>query len=140
MIVNRADREDTTRVDLPCRCPGQSHTLDSAQVVKLFGYGDRSDIRWAGEQGGQGAFFQLMLLRGVVSWTLTLEDGKARPVTAYEIALLDEGTVNALVEALDPAFAEEPIPKASSARSRAGSRAKRSRTRTTRTTDSSTTS
>ena len=122
MISNRADPSQTKRVELPCRCPGTPHASDSAQVVALFGYADRGVIRQAGRLGGVESFYQMMLLRGVISWTLTLPDGSARPVDEEEIGLLDEGTVIALVRGLDDAFAEEPVPKASSGRSRSGTR------------------
>lgn len=140
MIVNRADRADTRRVQLTCRCPGETHQGgDSAHVVKLLGYGDRGDIRQAGRAGGVEAFYQLNILRGVVSWTLTLADGTERPITPEEVRLLDEATVIELTQALDPAWAEDPVPKASGGRSRAGSRAKRSSTPATRTPPPSTT-
>jgi hypothetical protein len=138
-IVNRAERADTIRVELPCRCPGQPHGSDSAQVVTLFGYGDRGDIRQAGRESGPEAFRQVMLARGVFSWTLTLPDGKPRPITLEEVRLLDEGTVDHLVLALDDAWEESPIPKGFGAPSRAGTRAKGGRTRKTTTPEPSTT-
>lgn len=122
-VSNRADREVTKRVDLPCRCPGIPHSGDSAQVVTLLGYGDRGKCRQTARLSGIEAFYQHLLLVGVVSWTFTLADGRARPVNAEEIALLDEGTVMALVEGLDEALRDEPVPKAPRRRSPRGTRA-----------------
>lgn len=115
MAGNYVDPGATRPADLgPCRCPVEPkpHERDSANVVPLFGYGDRGAIRQAGRLGGPEAFKATMLLRGVKSWTLVLPNGSARPVDAAQIALLDEATVDALVEALDEAFAEDPLPNA----------------------------
>lgn len=127
-ISNRADRSAVRRVDFPCRCPGDPppHPGDSAQIATLLGYGDRGTIRQASRLGGIEAGFQMLILLGVRSWTLTLPDGKERPITAEEVALLDEGTVDFLVGELGDALDEKPIPKASGGRSPSGRRAKRS--------------
>lgn len=125
-VTNRADRTAVRRVDFPCRCPGEPHPGDSAQLVTLLGYGDRGSIRQATRLAGIEAGFQMLILLGVSSWTLTLPDGKERPVTAEEIALLDEGTVDFLVRELGPALDEKPIPKVSGGPSPNGRRARRS--------------
>jgi hypothetical protein len=141
VITNRADREDTVRVDLPCRCPvPEPHAADSAQVVKLLSYGDRADIWQVGRSEGAERGTLALLLKGIVSWTLTLPDGKARPITKEELELLDQGTAEALAEALFPAWAKEPVPKGSGGRSPAGSPAKRSSTPRRKTPPPSTTS
>ena len=129
-LTNRADRTSVRRVDFPCRCPGTPHPGDSAQLVTLFGYGDRSTIWRASELGGINSGFKMAVLLGVVSWTLTLPDGKERPITAEEVDLLDEGTVDYFNEELAGAWRKEPLPKASGERSPSGKPAKPSRIRT----------
>jgi hypothetical protein len=126
VITNYVDPDETRSIDLgECRCPGTPHGRDSAQVVGLFSYGDRAVIWQAGRLGGVEAGIQMSILKGVRSWTLALPDGKPRPITAEQIARLDEGTVNALTKsgALNDAFRLDPLPKGPGARSLNGSRA-----------------
>lgn len=141
MIGNYIDPDATHPVDLgECRCPGDApHGHDDAVVVNLFGYGERGVIRQAGRMGGPEAFKLMAILKGVRSWSLTLPDGKPRPIDAQQLERLDEGTIDKLIAALDPAFEEDPLPKAPGAGSRNGSRVNGSSTRTTRTRGRSTT-
>ena len=140
MIENRVDPEATRTADLgPCRCPGQPHTGDSAVVVQLFSYAERGVIRQAARLGGIEAGELMAIARGTRSWNLCLADGSPRQLSTEEINLLDIGTVKALLRELDPAFAEDPLPKARSARSLNGSPASATSTQTIPAPTSSTT-
>lgn len=140
MIENRVDPDATRPADLgPCRCPGQPHTGDSAVVVRLFSYAERGVIRQAARLGGMEAGELMAIARGTRSWSLVLADGSPRPLTTEEINLLDVGTVKALLRELDPAFDEDPLPKARSARSLNGSPASATSTQMTPAPISSTT-
>lgn len=135
---NYVDPDATRPVDLgPCRCPVEPrpHERDSADVVVLFGEGQRGKIRQAGRLGGAEALKQMAVLLGVKRWSLVLPDGSVRPINAEQVERLDEGTVELLLRqgALDDAFAEDPFPKLLGAPSPNGSSASASRTPTTRT-------
>jgi hypothetical protein len=119
-VSNYVDPEATRPepVDLgPCGCPlePKPHARDSAVVRARFGYGDRGIIRQAGRQGGPEAFHIQTIVRGVVSWTLLLPDGKPRPIDVLQANRLDEPTVDKLIDALDEAFAQDPLPNESGA-------------------------
>lgn len=121
MTSNYVDPDATRPAELgPCRCPGTPHSVDTADVVRLFGYGERGRIRQAGRMGGTEAFKIAAIALGVKRWNLVLPDGSARPIDPVQIALLDEGTVDALVRELDDAFADDPLPNASGAPSADG--------------------
>lgn len=133
---NYVDPDFTRPVDLgPCRCPVEPrpHDRDSADIVALFGEGQRGKIRQAGRLGGAEAFKQMAILLGVKRWSLVLPDGSARPIDAQQVERLDEGTVELLLRkgALDDAFEDDPLPKLLGAPSRNGSSESASRTRTT---------
>ena len=115
MTTNYVDPAATRPVNWPCRCPVEPrpHPADTADVVVLFGYGERAAIRQAGRQGGPEAFKVEMLVRGIRRWNLVLPDGSARPLDRVQLEMLDEGTVDRLVELLDGAFAEDPLPNES---------------------------
>lgn len=134
---NYVDPDFTRPVDLgPCRCPVEPrpHDRDSADVVALFGEGQRGKIRQAGRLGGAEAFKQMAILLGVKRWSLVLPNGSARPIDAEQIERLDEGTVELLLRkgALDEAFDEDELPKLLGARLPSGSSASASQARTTR--------
>lgn len=136
---NWVDPDATKPVDLgPCRCPGRPHTGDSATVVRLFSYAERGLIRQAGRLGGGEAFNLSSIARGTKAWTLVLPDGSPRPITTQEVNRLDERTVNILIEALDDAFAEDPLPNESGAPSPSGSQESATSTQTSPTPTSST--
>lgn len=135
--TNYVDPDATRPVDLgPCRCPVEPrpHERDSADVVVLFGEGQRGRIRQAGRLGGVEAFKQMAILLGVRRWSLVLPNGSARPIDAEQIERLDEGTVELLLRkgALDEAFEEDPLPKLLGAPSRNGSSESASRPPRTR--------
>lgn len=111
---NYVDPEATRPVELgPCRCPGSPHTVDTADIVVRFGYGERGRIRQVTRVSGVEAGYQVAILLGVKRWNLVLPDGSARDVDAEQIARLDETTVNRLLddELLGAAFEDEPLPK-----------------------------
>lgn len=121
-MSNRADPADVKLVELgPCRCPGLTHANDSAQVVRRLGYGARGAFREAVRRSGLEAGHLVVILHGVKSWTLTMPDGTPRPITPTEVALLDDATVEGLIDGLDEAFDEDPLPNASGALSPDGS-------------------
>lgn len=139
-MINYVDPDATRTLDLgPCRCPVEPkpHVNDSADVIVRFPYGARARID---EASGMQANLVAILL-GVKRWTLVMPDGSARPIDTTQVYLLDEPTVLALCsdEGLGAAMKDEPVPKASGGRSRAGSRAKRSSTPKTPTPPPSTT-
>lgn len=110
-MTNYADPDATRPADLgPCRCPGGGHGSDSADLVVRFGYGELGRIRQAGRIGGPEAFKAMAVLLGVRRWNLVLPDRSPRPVDAVQVAMLDERTIETIVEQLDGAFAEDPLP------------------------------
>lgn len=124
----------------PCRCPGTPHSEDTADIVVLFGYGERGQIRQATRRAGLEAGYQLAILLGVKRWNLVLPDGSAREVDAEQVARLDEATVDRLLsdELLGVAFEESELPLASAAPSPDGSQGSGTQTPTTPTTSPST--
>lgn len=107
-----------------CGCSGDHHTRDSAVIVERLGYGAKGAIREAARRQGLEAGHIVLLLRGVRSWNLVLEDGSPRPLDITEVSLLDEATVQWLVDELDEAWVDDlPLPNAPSAPSPDGSSA-----------------
>ena len=144
-----ADLDASDEVDLgPCQCPGTPHERDSATYRTQWGDAERKSIFYAGAQIRVGANGELvtggtydpelanneLLLRGLVSWTLTGRKGAAVPITRSTVTALDEKTRLTLLTALqkaDALFRSGALPNASGARSRGSSRASASRIRTT---------
>ena len=114
-----------------CGCGGGHHERDSAVLVVRLGYGAKGAIRETARRAGIEAANLTALLRGVRSWNLVLEDGSPRPLDATEVALLDDTTVDWLLDELDGAWAEDPLPNASGDSSPDGSQANGTRTPTT---------
>lgn len=108
--------------DLPsCRCPGTPHQRDSATVVVRLGYGAKGAVREATRRGGIEAGHLVLILRAVRSWNLVVPDGSARPLDGQQVELLDDQTVQWLLEELDQAWEDDALPNASSAPSPDGS-------------------
>lgn len=138
-----ADPRRTATLALPggCQCPGSPHEAD--EWVYRTELGD-SEIKQAGaraatnEPGDLGInvilMQDLLLEVATVRWNLVDEAG-AVPVTRTALGLLDAATRDAMLVALDEATARTvaPVPNASGARSRNGSRASASRPRTAKT-------
>jgi hypothetical protein len=147
---NHVDEAATRTFDLgPCRCPvdPKPHVNDSAELVSRFGIDAKGRIRHAGRQFGVEAGFQVAILLGVKSWTLVRPDGSARPITAEEVARLDEATVTGidalgvagLMQGLGPLMEpDDPLPNPSGAPSSAGRSESASPTQTTPTPATST--
>ncbi len=135
-----ADPRRTATLVLPggCQCPGSPHADDEWTYRTELG---DSEIKQAGaraatnEPGDLGINVILMqdLLLEVASvrWNLVDEAG-AVPLDAKHLRLLDAGTRDAMLTALDEATSRtlSPPPNRSAARSRNGSRASGSQTRT----------
>lgn len=120
-MSNYHDQEATRQVEIgPCRCPvdPKPHPTDTADVRVRFGWGERQAIE---EAGSPSAVNLAGLLAGVKRWNLVLPDGSARNVDRLQLILLDDFTVNRLVEELRPAMEDEPLPNSSSAPSPDGS-------------------
>lgn len=111
----------------------------------MLGFGERGIFRNAGWQRSGGQFFSnedakaALIQLGTVRWTLTLPGGAARPINEASVALLDEGTVNKLWVALEPAIRDAPLPNESGAPSQGGTQESASSTPTTPVQSSSTT-
>jgi hypothetical protein len=82
----------------PCRCPGKPHDTDYATIVQRLGYGDIGMTRQVMQRKGIEAYYQALILVAVKAWTLVLPNGKPRPIDPEQVALLDEWTVNRLIE------------------------------------------
>jgi hypothetical protein len=120
----RADPEtdERFRAGAACGCAPGHHDRDSAVVLNQLGYGIKGAVREATRRQGLEAGQLVLVLRGVRSWNLVLDDGTPRPLDATEVQLLDDATVQWLLDALDPAWeANPPLPNAPSAPSPAGS-------------------
>ena len=146
--TNYVDEKATRTQDLgPCRCPVEPrpHVNDSAEVVTRLSFAEKGRVRQAGRIAGQEAAMQVAILIAVRSWTLVLPDGSARPITAEEIARLDEltvsgyehpvtgdvvqeGLLHAIDRLLDP---EDPLPNGSGAPSPDGPQESATPTQTT---------
>jgi len=105
----------------PCNCPGTPHQRDSATLLTRLGYAIKGAAREATRRQGDAAGQIVLLARAVVAWNLVLPDGSPRPVDVTEIGLLDDVTVQWLVDELDEAWSEDPLPNAPSAPSPDGS-------------------
>jgi hypothetical protein len=141
-VSNYVDPEATRPVELgPCRCPGTPHTIDMADVVAKFSYAQLGLIYQAGRSGGIEYSYQVAILLGVKRWNLTLPDGSAREIDSVQVGRLDKTDVDRFMadDILGPAFKADPLPKASSGRSRSGSPASTTSTPTTTTPSPSTT-
>lgn len=147
-MTNYVDPDATRPVTIgPCRCPGTPHATDTADIVRLFGYGERARIRQAARLGGVEQSYLMAILLGVKRWNLVLPDASARPIDDVQVARLDETTVLRLLgvnagegedQLLGEAFAEEELPLASAAPSPSGSQESGTPTPTTQTPPSST--
>lgn len=147
-MTNYVDPAATRPVTIgPCRCPGTPHETDTADIVRLFGYGERARIRQAGRLGGIEQSYLMAILLGVKRWNLVMPDGSAREIDSEQVARLDETTVLRLLglnagdggdQMLGDAFAEDELPLASAAPSPSGSQESGTPTPTTQTPPSST--
>ncbi len=116
------DTEERFREGPACGCEPGHHDRDSAVVLTQFGYGIKGAIREATRRQGIEAGQLVTILRGVRSWSLVLDDGTPRPLDATEVQLLDDATVQWLLDSLDPAWEDDPpLPNGSSAPSPSGS-------------------
>lgn len=105
-----------------CGCEPGHHDRDSAVVLTQIGYGIKGAVREATRRQGVEAGQLVLILRGVRSWNLVLDDGTPRPLDVTEVSLLDETTVQWLLDSLDSAWVDDPpLPNGSSAPSPAGS-------------------
>lgn len=143
-MSNYADPAATHEVDLgPCRCPvadPKPHVRDVAVAQNRLGYGDLAKIRQATRIGGPEAGYMQSILVGYVSWNLVLPDGSPRPLDATQVSRLDKQAIHGakrvlgtgktkrteiiamgLLEGLDDAFEEDPLPNAPGGPSPAGS-------------------
>lgn len=125
------ERPDLVGKVPPCQCEGQPHTRDSATILRKIGYGIKGSVREATRRGGVESGHLILILHAVQSWNLVLEDGEKRPLDVQEVGLLDDLTVQWLLDDLDPAWEDEPLPNASSAPSPDGSRGSAGPTQTT---------
>jgi hypothetical protein len=126
----------------PCQCPGTPHEEDVVIYRTALGAGEEDAAGAAGWAATNGKYFDWeaarskLLATGVLRWNLLGPSGELMPVTPTAMALLDSVTRAAIGGVIDAAQTKargDPLPNASAARSRAGSRASGSRTRTTRT-------
>lgn len=114
----RADPETDARFrdGAACGCEPGHHDRDSAVVLTQIGYGIKGAVREATRRQGIEAGQLVLVLRGVRSWNLVLDDGTPRPLDATEVQLLDDATVQWLLDSLDAAWEDDaPLPNASSA-------------------------
>jgi hypothetical protein len=114
----RADPETETRFrdGAACGCTPGHHDRDSAVVLTQLGYGIKGAIREATRRQGLEAGQLVLILRCVRSWNLVLEDGTPRPLDVTEVSLLDDATVQWLLDSLDAAWEDDPpLPNGSSA-------------------------
>lgn len=129
-----ANPNRTDVLDLgPCGCPGTPHESDQVVYRVELGAGEEERAGaygWsvAGWQYFDSAAARCKLVEiGVVRWNLLGPDGEAMPVNARSAALLDEATLDLITAKLNEVTAKpEPLPKASAARSAAGTPASRS--------------
>lgn len=122
-MSNYHDPDATRPIEIgPCRCPVEPkpHTTDTADIRVRFGWGERQQIE---EAGSPSAINLAGLVAGVKRWNLVLPDGSARPLDRVQLILLDDATVNRLVEELSGAMEDEPLPLASAEPSPDGSSA-----------------
>lgn len=123
----------------PCECPGTPHEQDEVIYRLELGAGEEERAGaygWAatGYEYFDSAAARAKLIEiGVVRWNLLGPDGEPMPVNARSAALLDESTQTLIAAKLDEVTTRAaPLPNGSGARSRNGTRASASRTRTTR--------
>jgi len=105
-----------------CLCPGTPHARDQVTILVQLGYGIKGGVREASRRSGIEAGHLVLILRAVRAWNLVLEDGTPRPIDVTEVGLLDDLTVQWLLDVLDDAWADDPpLPNGPSAPSPDGS-------------------
>ena len=114
------DRKATRPIDLgECKCPGNPHDRDKANVSVHQSYSDWLALVDAGNRSLE-EYTRVRFLRRLKSWNLVNEQGKAVPITSAILADLDTDTSKLIQDALneiDGASEEDSpeLPNASSA-------------------------
>lgn len=121
------DSEATEDIDLPwCVCPNKPHDHDTVTIRTQFGYGDVMQLAKVHTSAGKVdpmAERAKLLELGIRGWSFVGEDGAPVPVGLPMILLLRPSIIEPIAEAIDDAWqkSDEPLPNASSGRSRLSS-------------------